>query len=213
MNTHKNARMTIHGRALLVKRIEDEDWPVAEAARSAGISPRTAYKWLARHRAGGERMLHDRSSAPAHCPHRLAAETVAGIERLRRQRLSGPQIARHLSLPRSTVGAVLRRLGLGRLAALDAKPPVIRYEGRLPANSSTSTPRSSAGSTASATASPATAAARRKASAGTWSMSASMTPPGSPIPRSCPTRRRKAPVPSSSGRWPSSPAMASPSSG
>ena len=57
MNTHKNARMTVHGRALLVKRIEDEDWPVAEAARSAGISMRTAYKWLARFRAGGERML------------------------------------------------------------------------------------------------------------------------------------------------------------
>ena len=48
MNTHKNARMTVHGRALLVKRIEDEDWPVAEAARAAGVSERTAYKWLAR---------------------------------------------------------------------------------------------------------------------------------------------------------------------
>ena len=132
MNTHKNARMTVHGRALLVKRIEDEDWPVAEAARAAGVSERTAYKWLARYRAGGERMLHDRSSAPAHCPHRLAAETVAEIERLRRLRMSGPQIAGQLNMPRSTVGAVLRRLGLGRLAALDPKPPVVRYERAAP---------------------------------------------------------------------------------
>jgi Integrase core domain len=31
-------------------------------------------------------------------------------------------------MPVSTVGAILRRLGLGRLAALDAKPPVVRYE-------------------------------------------------------------------------------------
>ena len=132
MNTHKNARMTVHGRALLVKRILEEGWPVAEAAKAAGVSTRTAYKWLARYRAGGERMLHDRSSAPARCPHRLPAETVAGIERLRRQRLTGPQIARHLALPLSTVGAILRRLGLGRLSALDPKPPVIRYERAVP---------------------------------------------------------------------------------
>ena len=38
MNTHKNARMTAHGRALLVKRIEDEDWPVAEAAREGVVA-------------------------------------------------------------------------------------------------------------------------------------------------------------------------------
>ncbi|MEQ9836365.1 MAG: IS481 family transposase [Roseitalea porphyridii] len=132
MNTHKNARMTVHGRALLVKRIFEEGWPVAEAAKAAGVSTRTAYKWLARYRAGGERMLHDRSSAPARCPHRLPAETVAEIERLRRQRLTGPQIARHLALPLSTVGAILRRLGLGRLSALDPKPSVIRYERAAP---------------------------------------------------------------------------------
>ena len=43
------------------------------------------------------------------------------IERLRRQRMSGPAIARKLGMPRSTVGAVLRRLALGRLAALDVE--------------------------------------------------------------------------------------------
>ena len=132
MNTHKNARMTVHGRALLVKRIVEDGWPVAEAARAAGVSIRTAYKWLARYRAGGERMLHDRNSAPARCPHRLPAETVAEIERLRRQRMTGPQIAQSLGLARSTVGAVLRRLGLGRLSALDAKLPVVRYERAAP---------------------------------------------------------------------------------
>jgi transposase InsO family protein len=132
MNTHKNARMTVHGRALLVKRIIEEGWPVAEAARAAGVSIRTACKWLARYRAGGERMLHDRSSAPARCPHRLPAETIAEIERLRRQRMTGPQIAQSLGLARSTVGAVLRRLGLGRLSALDPKPPVVRYERAAP---------------------------------------------------------------------------------
>jgi transposase InsO family protein len=128
MNVHKHARMTVHGRALLVRRIVEERWRVADAAAAAGVSARTAYKWLARFRAGGERMLGDRSSAPARCRRRLAGEIVAEIARLRRERLSGPAIARRLGLPRSTVGAVLRRLGLGRLAALAAKPPVVRYE-------------------------------------------------------------------------------------
>lgn len=132
MNTHKNARMTVHGRALLVKRVDSEGWGVAEAASAAGVSERTAFKWLARSRSGGERMLHDRSSAPARCPHRLPAATVAEIERLRRTRMTGPQIARQLAMPRSTVGAVLRRLGLGRLSALDPKPPVVRYERAAP---------------------------------------------------------------------------------
>jgi transposase InsO family protein len=132
MNTHENARMTVRGRALLVKRVMNEGWTVAATAAAAGCSERTGYKWLARYRAGGERMLRDRSSAPARCPHRLCEATVAEIARLRGERMTGPAIARQLGVPRSTVGAVLRRLGLGRLAALDPKPPANRYERSRP---------------------------------------------------------------------------------
>jgi transposase InsO family protein len=57
---------------------------------------------------------------------------VAEIERLRRQRMSGPKIAQALGMAVSTVGAVLRRLGLGKLANLDPKPPVVRYERAAP---------------------------------------------------------------------------------
>ena len=46
--------------------------------------------------------------------------------------MSGPQIARALGMARSTVGLLLRRLGLGKLAALDPKPPVVRYEKATP---------------------------------------------------------------------------------
>jgi transposase InsO family protein len=132
MNVHKNARMTVHGRLLLVARIRERGWRVEDAALAAGVSLRSAYKWLARWRAGGERALHDRSSAPARCPSRLPAEVTAQIERLRRRRLTGPQIARRLRRPRSTVGLVLRRLGLGRLTALEPRPPVIRYQRASP---------------------------------------------------------------------------------
>jgi transposase InsO family protein len=128
MNVHKNARMTVHGRALLVARVRDQGWRVEDAALAAGVSVRTAYTWLARWRAGGEPALHDRSSAPARSPRRLPDEVTAEIERLRRRRLSGPQIARRLGRPVSTIGLALRRQGLGRLSALEPKPPVIRYQ-------------------------------------------------------------------------------------
>ncbi len=73
-------------------------------------------------------MLQDRSSATAQSPHRLPVKTVVEIERLRREHLTGPQIARGLGLPRSTVGAILHRLGLGRLSALEDRLPAIRYQ-------------------------------------------------------------------------------------
>jgi transposase InsO family protein len=131
MNVHKNARLTAAGRELLVDRI-GSGWRVAQAAEAAGISRRTAYKWLDRHRRGGEHRHYDRSSAPRRCPHRTSPEREAQIEALRRQRLTGPAIARRLGMPRSTVGAILRRLGLGKLASLEPKPAVIRYEHCLP---------------------------------------------------------------------------------
>src|SRR5688500_15720253 len=48
MNVHKNARMTVHGRLLLVQRVRDAGWRVIEAATAAGVSERTAHTWLAR---------------------------------------------------------------------------------------------------------------------------------------------------------------------
>jgi transposase InsO family protein len=53
---------------------------------------------------------------------------IAEIERLRRERMTGPAIARALGMARSTVGLILRRMGLGKLAALEPKVPVVRYE-------------------------------------------------------------------------------------
>ena len=127
MNVHKNARLTPAGRALLADRIEG-GWTARSAADAAGVSIRTARKWLGRHRLGGERRHHDRSSAPGRCPRRTDPRRVEEIEALRRQRMTGPQIARRLGMARSTVGLILRRLGLGRLRLLDPKPPIVRYE-------------------------------------------------------------------------------------
>jgi transposase InsO family protein len=132
MNMHKNARLTPQGRLLLVQRVTDQDWTVRSAADAAGLSERQAYRWLARYRGGGRAAVFDRSSAPHHCPHKVPAGRVAAIEERRRQRLSGPAIARQLGMAASTVGGILRRLGLGKLAALEPRPPVVRYQRARP---------------------------------------------------------------------------------
>lgn len=132
MNIHKNARLTPQGRLLLARRVEELGWRIAEAAKAAGISQRQGYRWLARYRSGGAAELYDRSSAPGCCRHCIAAERISEITGLRRQRMSGPVIARQLGMPVSTVGAILRRLGLGKLAALEPKPVVVRYERQQP---------------------------------------------------------------------------------
>ena len=132
MNIHQNARLTPQGRLLLVERITEAGWSVVQAAQAAGISVRQSYRWLARYRAEGPAGLADRSSAPHRCQHRIPSDRVGNIERLRRQRMSGPQIARQLGMPVSTVGGVLRRLRLNRLAVLDEKPAVVRYEREHP---------------------------------------------------------------------------------
>jgi transposase InsO family protein len=130
MNVHKNARLTPCGRVLLVQRIE-QGWTPLRAAEAAGVSVRTAYRWLLRYRLG-DGQLQDRSSAPHHCPHRLPAERLTAIEHLRRQRQTGPMIALALGLARSTVGLALRRLRLNRLDRLEPKPVAIRYERERP---------------------------------------------------------------------------------
>ena len=132
MNVHKNARLTPRGRALMVSRILDEGWSVKAAAEAAGVSERTAHKWLGRRRRGASEDFTDRSSAPRRCPRKVSPRRVADIERLRRQRMTGPQIACALGMARSTVGQVLRRLGLGKLRQLEPQPPIQRYERARP---------------------------------------------------------------------------------
>ena len=112
---------------MLARRVSS-GWTAKAAAEAAGVSLRTARKWIGRHRRGGERRHHDRSSAPRRCPRRVSQPRVAEIERMRHQRMTGPAIARVLGMARSTVGAILRRLGLGKLSLLEPRPQVIRYE-------------------------------------------------------------------------------------
>ena len=131
MNVHENARTVPHGRMLMVQRMQ-AGWSVLAVAAAQGVTARTVRKWRDRHAAEGMSGLVDRSSRPHRSPTRLAGQAEEEIEALRRQRLTGPAIARRLGRPPSAVGVVLRRRGLGRLAALDVRPPVRRYERERP---------------------------------------------------------------------------------
>jgi transposase InsO family protein len=132
MKLHRNAKTTPKARALIVQRVDREGWSIEETADAFGVSVRTVHKWRARFRGEGAPGLQDRSAAPRRIPHRTSAGREARIVTLRRQRLVGWQIARRVQVPRATVGAVLRRHGLGRLPALTAPEPVRRYERARP---------------------------------------------------------------------------------
>ena len=97
MDVHENARTTPHSRMLIVERLS-MGWTVAAVATALGTSARTVRKWRDRFAAGGEPGLRDRSSRPHRSPARLPMAVEAEIEALRRQRLSGPAIARQLGI-------------------------------------------------------------------------------------------------------------------
>jgi transposase len=131
MKLHANARTCPKSRRLIVARVE-EGWSLAAAAEAAGVSERTAAKWLARWRMDGEAGLVDRSSAPRRRPTRLAADRVAAIEALRCLRMTAAEIAECLSMALSTVSRWLRRIGLGKLSRLAPPEPANRYERTRP---------------------------------------------------------------------------------
>lgn len=126
---HRNARLTVHGRRLIVSRVLDEGWSVATTAEAAGVSRATVHKWLRRFREEGEAGLADRTSRPHRSPHQLDERLEQRILLARRRRRWGPhQLSFYLGVPRSTAYKVLVRNGCSRLSDFDrptGKP--IRY--------------------------------------------------------------------------------------
>ena len=131
MNVHKNARLTPRGRERIVRQVESGRTPEA-VAEAAGVCPRTVRKWVERYRREGLTGLQDRSSRPHRLRQPTPAAVVEEIERLRRQRWTGKQIAVKVGVSPATVSRVLRRLGLNKLSALEPAEPVRRYEREHP---------------------------------------------------------------------------------
>lgn len=132
MRQHANARLTPHGRRLLVDRVECAGWTVRAAAAASGVSSVTAHKWLRRYRTAGAAGLEDRSSAAHRIWNRTPALWRCAIERLRRSLLGATAIAQQLGLALSTVSGVLRELGLSSWRSVMPSEPARRYEREHP---------------------------------------------------------------------------------
>jgi transposase InsO family protein len=116
---HANARTTLYARKLIVARVLAGHRP-GEVAKQLGISRQTVYKWLRRWRTEGWVGLLDRSSRPHRMPRKTAPETTAAIVAARRAHHAGPvRLAAILGIAASTIGAVLARTGMPRLADVD----------------------------------------------------------------------------------------------
>ena len=131
MDVHQNARSTPRSRAEIVRRVLTGQ-PPARVAAAVGVSERTVRKWVARYQAEADAGLRDRSCRPHRSPTATPPLLVAWVERLRRQRWTGTEIAAAVHLSPSTVARLLRRRGLARLRQLAPAAPSQRYQWARP---------------------------------------------------------------------------------
>jgi transposase len=68
MKLHANAKLTPSARLLLCRRITREGRSLPQAAEAAGVSERTARKWLSRYRTEGPGALPIAPAVPAGSP-------------------------------------------------------------------------------------------------------------------------------------------------
>jgi transposase InsO family protein len=135
--SHGNARLTVHGRLLIVRRYQ-AGWPKAHIAAAMGVSRKCVRTWIERFTAEGEAGLRDRSSRPHRSPTRTPIELERRIVQLRQRERRGPEwIGAELGVPARTVSRVLSRQAVPKLAVLDpitgeviraSKVTAVRYE-------------------------------------------------------------------------------------
>ena len=135
--SHRNARLTVHGRLLIVQR-HHARWKQAHIAAAMGVSRKCVKNWIDRYAAEGEAGLQDRSSRPHSTPRRTSAEVEALVVELRRRERRGPDwIGAEAGVPARTVSRILRRHQVPLLAVCDpmtgaviraSKATAVRYE-------------------------------------------------------------------------------------
>lgn len=116
---HRNARLTVTGRLILVRRVL-AGRPVSHVAKEMGVSRQCAHRWLSRYRAAGEAGLSDRSSRPVSSPTATPPETAAVVvERRARERLGRDELALACGVSPRTASRLIARAGMPRLHELD----------------------------------------------------------------------------------------------
>jgi transposase InsO family protein len=104
---HGHARLTVHGRLLIVQR-HQQGWKQAQIAAAMGVSRKCVKTWLGRHAAGGEAGLVDRSSRPRTAPTRADPQVEDRVLPARRTGRQGRLRLRPLSGRRPLPAGVLR---------------------------------------------------------------------------------------------------------
>ena len=113
---HPNAVLTPTGRRRMVACVLERGWTIEATAERFQVDAKTVRKWRDRFLAEGERGLQDRSSRPRCCPHRTPRRIRRRVIMLRRRRRWGAdRIGFEVGIAASTVQAILRAAGLGRL--------------------------------------------------------------------------------------------------
>ena len=139
--SHGSARLTVHGRRLVVAR-HQAGWRQAHIAAATGESRKCVKTWIDRYAAEGEAGLADRSSRPHSMPTRTRPEVEARVVELRRAQRYGPDwLAAELGLAPRTVSRILRRHQVPYLHQCDpitgeviraSKVTAVRYERSRP---------------------------------------------------------------------------------
>ena len=126
---HPNARLTPLGRALMIQDVLHLGLTLRAAAAARSVSEKTARKWHRRTlEEGMTDRLYDHSCEPKRQPRRTPPSMQRRIIELRHRRFTYVQIVMQTGVSRATVARVLRRHGLNRLAYLEPRPAVVRYE-------------------------------------------------------------------------------------
>lgn len=139
--SHGSARLTVHGRRLIVQR-HQEGWKKAHIAAAMGVSRKCVATWVDRYAAEGEDGLLTRSSRPHSMPTRTSAQVEAEVLQARRVHREGPDLlGPRVGVPARTVSRILARHGVPRLAVCDpmtgevirsSKTTAVRYERERP---------------------------------------------------------------------------------
>jgi transposase len=76
--SHRNARLTVHGRLLIVRRYQ-AGWKQAHIAAAMGVSRKCVKTWIDRYQGEGKAGLETRSSPPRSTPSRTPVEVEAKV--------------------------------------------------------------------------------------------------------------------------------------
>ncbi len=135
--SHGSARLTVHGRRLIVQRHRD-GWPQAHIAAAMGVSRKCVRTWIDRYASEGEAGLVTRSSRPRSMPTRTNDEVEQAVLAARAKHREGPDVLSvKVGVPARTVSRILRRHDVPYLRECDpitgdvirsSKQTAVRYE-------------------------------------------------------------------------------------